>query len=323
MKDAIETNMTTRAEPLSEAIIQRLIDASHEVLEELILAPSVEIRHIGVEVMHSPRFDSETPKTSYVVTVDTNDATMVRGAVAMYKGSYKERLEAVLDRVVKQADSTARAYVNIVGPTTPTVDRLIPIRSIVQTKKLSASSPLIKTARRNSLDYIQTRGRHFIAPSPAIAEFLEWYCGRHDSAVRYVADLFAGTAIATKVVLRVGQPERIVTVENDPEKVLRIRQHISDGRVQILSADAMQFSFIEQYDLAIADPYYEDVERFLHSQLSNLRRSVRVLLLVPGNIEDRAWNSHIRRVLEHAEYDVVTHELYGQVIFETRRRPCT
>ena len=69
-------------------------------------------------------------------------------------------------------------------------------------------------------------------------------------------------------------------------KVERIRHHIKDRTVEILEADALEFSFIDKYDLAVADPYYEDVELFLEKQIDNLRRSVRVLLLVPGNVED-------------------------------------
>lgn len=316
MSSTTETHMAIRSESLNEALTNSLVEAAREVLRELILVPSVEVRYIDVEVLHSPRFDSDVPRTSYLVTVTTNDATLLRGAVARYKGSYKERLEAVLDRIVKQADPLGVAHVNIAGPDTPTVDRLIPIRALIQSKRVSARSPIVKTARDNGIDYIQTRGRHLIAPSPAIAEFLVKYCTRNRERIRHAADLFAGTAIATKIILRNTQPERVVAIENDPMKIARIRQHISDKRVEVLSTDVMNFSFVEQYDLAIADPYYEDVELFLDRQIENLRRKVRVLLLVPGNIEDRVWNQHIRSKLESARYEVVSHEIYGQVIFE-------
>jgi hypothetical protein len=251
-----------------------------------------------------------------VVTINTNDATLIRGAVAGYKGSYKERLEAVLDRVVKDVDPNSTAYINIAGPETGTVDRLIPIRSFIQNRKLSSSAPIVRTAKQNGIEYIQIRGRHLIAPSPAIAEFLERYALRHSGNIRRVADLFAGTAIATKVLLRTAHPEKIVLVENDPMKITGIRQHINHKSVEILEADALEFSFVDTYDLAIADPYYEDVGSFIDRQIDNLRRSVRVLLLVPGNIEDRLWNAKVCSRLESFDYRVVSHELYGQVIFE-------
>ena len=310
--------MSTKPHVVEPALADRLIATCREALKHILLAPSVEIRAIDVAVIHTTRFDSTTPNCCYLVTVNTNDATMVRGAVRSYKGSYKERLEAVLERLVKEYDPEGTVHVDIAGPETSTVDRLIPIRSFLQAKKLSSASPIVRTANEHGIEYIQIRGRHLIAPSPAIAQFLERYAKENSKTLRRVADLFAGTAIATKVLLRTASPEKIVLVENDPMKVERIRHHIKDRTVEILEADALEFSFIDKYDLAVADPYYEDVELFLEKQIDNLRRSVRVLLLVPGNVEDVLWNARIRSRLESFHYHVVSHELYGQVIFEAK-----
>ena len=132
--------------------------------------------------------------------------------------------------------------------------------------------------------------------------------------------MFAGTAIATRVLLRISKPEEIVLIDNDPHKIARLREEINDAKVTILQADALQFSLVGDYDLAVADPYYEDVQLFLDMQLDNLRRSARTLVLVPGNIENHAWNESVRTRLMNASYRVISHELFGQIIFEATVR---
>lgn len=115
------------------------------------------------------------------------------------------------------------------------------------------------------------------------------------------------------------KPETETTVESHPSQNEGWgTRHLNDKRVEILESDALRFSFIEKYDLAVADPYYEDVHSFLDIQLDNLNRFVDVLLLVPGNIEDRSWNASVLSRVERAGREVRTHELYGQVIFEIR-----
>jgi len=311
--------MAVFPETVKASHIDRLTETCRELLSQIALAPSVTVRDIAIDSISSPRFDSSTPKTCYIVTIETNDATLLRGAVNQYKGNYKERIEAVLDHLVKQVEPECSVHVDISGPAIQPIDRLIPIRSFIESKKLSSASPIVKTAKRNQIPYIQIRGRHLIAPSPAIEALLEHYLSRAPR-IRRAADFFAGTGIATKVLLRVAEPERIVLIDNDPQKIRRIQEHVRDERVEVMLADASQFSFCEPYDLAVADPYYEDVELFLDAQLDNLRRLVRTLLLVPGNVEDRVWNRGVLARLESVNYEVAVHELYGQVIFEANAK---
>ena len=314
--------MVIPAGTLSSSLIERLTLLCRETLREIVLAPSVEIRAIDVDVFESSRFDSVVPRKYYVIRISTNDAAMVRGAVAgAFKGSYKERIEAILNHEVKRSDPMGTAHVEIEGTETNTVDRLIPVRSFTRSKKLASNAPIVKTATKYAIDYIQIRGRHLIAPSPAIAEFLESYAAQNASKIRRAVDFFAGTGIASKVLLRVAQPEQVILVENDPMKISGIRRHLSDKRVEVLQSDALGFSFVGNYDLAVADPYYEDVHAFLDAQMDNLRRFVEVLILVPGDAEDRTWNASIVSRLEGSKFRVQIHELYGQVVLEVHKEP--
>ena len=294
----------------------QLASVCRQALPSILLDPSVRIFDIEVIPLTSSRFDSAEPKTNYLVSIKTNDASMVRGRARSLKGSYKERLEAILDNYAKHATIPATVFVEIRGPESNSVERLLLISELILAGNLSSFSPIVRAAERNDIKYIQIRGRHLIAPSPAIAEFLESYIQDHKRHVRSVLDLFAGTAVATKVICRVGEPQNVVVVDNDQAKIEHCRRHVSHSSVQFSITDAMTYPLTEPIDLVVADPYYEDVEEFLNRQLGSITRFAQTFLLVPGNIEDRVWNDRIVTLLERAGFIVTDHALYGQVILE-------
>lgn len=293
-----------------------LVQLCRKALTPITLDPGIRILNVEVESLISARFGFEKPERYYLVSIDTNDASMLRGKARSLKGSYKERLEGILDHYAKRLDPTTSVFVEVRGPESNSVERLIPLPEMMLTGKLSDASPIVRAAKANQIQYIQIRGRHLIAPSPAIAEFLETY-GRNKAAdIRSVVDLFAGTAVATKVLDRVAHPERVTVVENDPAKLENCRRHVRNPVVEFLLADAMSYSFENRVSLVVADPYYEDVEEFLKRQLKKMAARVDSLLLVPGNVEDRIWNDRMARMLRQAGYQVQEHALYGQVILE-------
>jgi hypothetical protein len=299
-------------------IENELVSLCKQSLASIVVDPTVKIRGIEVSAFLAERFDSAEPKPYYIVSIHTNDASMVRGMARSFKGSYKERLEGVLDSHAKRHNPANSVHVEIRGLESNSVERLVPIADILRLGKLSKSSPIVLTAESNGISYIQIRGRHLIAPSPAVAEFLERYGSENAAGIRTAVDLFAGTAIATKVLCRVAKPSEVFVIDNDPVKLQNSRVHLRDDRVSFLQEDAMGYVFPQSTDLVVADPYYEDVERFLHLQLPNMKGRVANLLLVPGDVEDRLWNSRMAALVSDAGYSVKEHALYGQVILEAK-----
>jgi 16S rRNA G966 N2-methylase RsmD len=295
---------------------RNLISLCESALTKIVLDPEVRILGVDVEEISSSRFDLESLRKSYIVTIRTNDASMVRGKARSLKGSYKERIEAILDNRAKELDSQSGVFVEILGPESSNVERLVPIADMIRARKLTENSPIVRAAKENAIPYIQIRGRHLIAPSPAIASFLSSFGSAHRENIKTVLDLFAGTAVATKVLCRVANPEKIVVLDNDAAKIENCKRHITDKRVEVVRGDAMNYKFSEQVDLVVADPYYEDVEEFLSRQLKAMARVARILLLVPGNVEDRAWNGRMTNILESTDYRTMQHALFGQVILE-------
>lgn len=296
-----------------------LVRLCEEVIPSVTLDPAIKIFSVEVDMIATERFGSQEPRTSYIVSVRVNDASMLRGKARSLKGSYKERVEGILDNYAKRSDPSVDVFLEIRGPESNSVERLVPVSDMVRSGKVSALSPIVRTAERNAIPYIQIRGRHLIAPSPAIAEFLEQYARDNSKAIDTAIDLFAGTAVATKTLFRVATPRRVLVVDNDPSKLANWKRHLHDDRAEFLLADAMEYVFQYPTDLVVADPYYEDVEEFLNRQLGNLAKIAKTILLVPGNVEDRLWNARMATLVQQSGYKVSEHTLYGQVILEANR----
>lgn len=278
--------------------------------------PDVHVSRISVETMSSARFISSTPAPYYVVTITTDNPAALRGSDALYKGSYKERIEAVLQRAVS-SDNNVIVHVDIVGRRSGSLDRWMTVRSLVASGAASADSPIVRTAHAYSIPSVQYHGRHLVGPSPAVAEVVR----RHVEGTgtpRKVLDLFAGTGIVTAVVTKSGQPDKIVLVDRDPDKLKKLESHFKMPQLCCVAADARVFSLEERFDLIVADPYYEDATAFWDNWEAVAPPLVGHFIFVSGNVEDVAWNRQLATRLRRAGWRMKRETLFGQVVYSGR-----
>jgi 16S rRNA G966 N2-methylase RsmD len=287
-----------------------------EAFKTVIIDPRVKILEISVESVFSPRFDSRTEKLLLIVHVKTNDAAILRGDQNSFKGSYKERVEGILDFHAKRIIDSSEVYLDIDGPDELSVQRLIPVSEFLESGQLSDKSPIIETAHSFSIPYILIRGRHFIAPSPAIAQYLKNILANSTFKVKRVLDMFGGTGLAAKILCKLGEPDRIVVIERDFEALQKMNEHIRDPRVEIIQGDAFTYKIEESFDLVLADPYYEDVLAFLEQRLMHIFARTKLLMLVPGNVGNVRWNNEVEKMLAIARLIVRKYTAFGQVILE-------
>jgi hypothetical protein len=295
---------------------RELCDVCREALRGVIVDPAVRVLDISIESFFSLRFDLETEKLLIIVNVKTNDPSMLRGDTDRYKGSYKERVEGILEFYARRSFPDSEVYLEIDGPETSSVQRLIPVGDFLKSGRLAHSSPIVRVAQSFSMPYILVRGRHFIAPSPAIAQYLTKLANRPEIPAKTVLDLFGGTGIAAKILCKVGDPDRVVVVEKDPDAVRKMKEHILDPRVELTLADALTYPINESFDIAIADPYYEDVVKFLQRKLEAIFSHTKLLVLVPGNVGDTVWNAEVERILKSSGLRIGKFIAFGQVILE-------
>jgi hypothetical protein len=299
-----------------QAVNAELVRVCKNVLKSIVIAPGVEIVDISVTSFRSPRFDSFQAKTTFVVTIATNDASMVRGEPAFYKGSYKERIEAVLDFHAKAMLPDCDVHLEIDGPNQGSVERMIPIDLLTSSGRLSGASPIVETARRFSIPEILLRGRHFIAPSPTIALYLDSLLQKEP--VRTALDLFGGTGLTAAVLCTDGNPDRVRVIEKERAHLEKMKEHLKDKRVEFVLGDSFSCE-LGRYDLVVADPYYEDAMRFLDMRLDAILDSARVFLFVPGKLEDVGWNAEVESKLRSAGTTVRKWDSFGQVLFDVRK----
>ena len=296
-------------------VAARLADACRTAYDSMLLYPTVNIENVDVKCDFTPRFDSRDGYPQFLIAVTTNDASMLRGTVG-FKGSYKERVEGTLNYLVRSWLPNARAYLEIRGPETGSVERLIPLGTMLSAGRISNAAPIVLCAENYQIPYVQIRGRHLIGPSTGLAVFLRDFALRHADRCRTVLDMFGGTGITAKVMCSHATPKLVRLLDNDPQKTTNMRKHISGPNLEVLDADANEFPLAEPFDLVVADPYYEDVLSFLSTRLPAVAKFARVLVFIPGNVEHGTWNSKISHRIETAGFAITRHELFGQVILE-------
>jgi len=297
-------------------LYEELKGLCREALATVIIDPRVKILDIFVDSVFSPRFDSGKEKLILIVHVRTNDSAMLRGDQYIYKGSYKERVEGILDFHAKKIVDSSEVYLDIDGPDGQSVQRMIPVGEFLESGRLSDTSPIIETARSYSIPYILIRGRHFIAPSPAIAQYLRNITTKSAFRAKSILDMFGGTGLAAKLLCKLGEPDRIVVLEKDPDVLQKMNEHICDPRIEIIQGDAFTYKIEESFDLVLADPYYEDVLAFLKERLVEILARTKFLILVPGNVGNVRWNNEVEKMLAIVGLSVRKYTAFGQAILE-------
>lgn len=285
---------------------------AERILADLILDPSTAVTDVEVRLVSTARFDSDTPRTLHLVTVHTTDASMVLGAVAAYKGSYKERLEGALTHLLRRQGSRDQVAVDVVGPWGDSITRLVPIGSMVGRGFLSEASPIVTAARAHGIPHILIRGRHLLGPSPAVMHAVEEEVETYQP--NSVLELFAGTGIGSLACVSRRPEARIVAVESDPVHAEGLRRSLAPSAT-VVEADAFTWVPDRRYDLVIADPYYEAAIDFLVARGSELRKWAVRLLFVGGNIEHVSWNDSIERHLRDHGFEPRRYPAFGQVVF--------
>jgi 16S rRNA G966 N2-methylase RsmD len=298
-----------------QSLERELIRICEAALRVIIIDPGVKVTSVSVRSICTPRFDSFRGKDVFIVEIVTNDASMVRGDPNRYKGSYKERIEGALDLYVKSVNPNYEAHVEIDGATTDYVERFIRIEDLIASGRISEQCPIVETARRYGIPSILVRGRHLIAPSPTIAAYLESFL--QDESVRTVLDLFGGTGLAARVLCERGNPQKVTVLDNSRSQLEQMRKYIKDDRVEFVNADAFTYQ-INECDLVLADPYYEDALRLLDAQLDTIIRKARFFVFVPGDIENVSWNRSIEERLRQTGARVEKWDKFGQVLFNVQ-----
>lgn len=280
----------------------------------LIADPRVRIEEVECERIELDTFEKAESSTAYIVTLRTNDISMLRGQVDSFTGNYKERVEAVLQHTLDVRDSGSRVSVEIVGQDSGRIQKIVSIEELIASGRVQRNSPLARIAAEYGIDSAILRGRHIVGPSPAIARAVEHLIRPH-SATLSVLDLFSGTMITARVILRHNPRPRIVCVDCDSRKFDQFASTLPEDCVKRVVCDAFEFQPVEKFDLTVADPFYEDALAFLDARGAALREKTEALILCSGGSENRSWNQRVELQLRSLQFETSITDLFGRRIF--------
>ena len=295
------------------ALEVRLAEVCHGAFQSLNF-PLATILDIRVRELWSDRFSVEGKQLCYVVTVVTSNPPMLRGDLLPYKGSYKERAEAIVQDYLTRIDRGATAHLEIVGPPGASIDGLISLKELVRSGKATADSPLVRTAEKYGIPGALLHGRHLIGPSPALASLVRRVVA--SNRVSTVLDLFAGTGIAAKVACMESTPASVTVLEIDPAKIEFLRSHLQCESVGLRQENVFSYAINRRYDLIVADPFYEQVMDLLDVHGESIRKCAGQFLLACGSVEDIGWTRDVRVRLVRLGLKVRRHARFGQVVFQ-------
>lgn len=296
------------------SIKDELTGVAKSYAASLIADPRVRIEGVECESIELETFEKAERSTGYIVILRTNDVSMLRGQVDSFTGNYKERLEAVLQHTLDAKDSGSRVLVEILGEDSRQIQKIVPIAELIVAGRVQWDSPLARIAANYGIDSAILRGRHIVGPSPAIAKAVERFVGSTHQVLS-VLDLFSGTMITARVVLRHRSTSKVVCVDYDSRKFDQFASALLPDRVKCMLSDAFDFEPGERFDLTVADPYYEDALAFLKARGAILRRVTGALIFCSGGSENRSWNQQVELQLKSLGFGPSMASLFGRCVF--------
>src|SRR5712692_6869898 len=81
-----------------------------EIIQSLFARRRAGLLDIDIKAVTTQSFDSAKEQPCYIVRLRTKNASLLRGDGNRFKGSYKERIEGILEFLMKRADPNARVH---------------------------------------------------------------------------------------------------------------------------------------------------------------------------------------------------------------------
>ncbi|SRR6266480_6351107 len=264
-------------------------------LKQMVVDPDLKYEIASIKELDKADWKTGVQAKVAVVEIRTNNKTMLMGEPGNYKGSYKEKIETITEQILLEQGIHQHVHLEIVGKEGP-LHRLVSIARAVEARIITTSSPLFETAQKYSIQHILIRGPHVEGPNPGLAEVVDETL----SLKKYnaVLDLFSGTGLVTRIAIR-KEISQIMSVDATTGNALRqiFNSPVEQERITFIQGDVFGLDLTKEFDLAVADPDFEDSMRVASELVPKLAQSCKTFILCHGFIEDRNWNEQVRKKL--------------------------
>jgi hypothetical protein len=149
---------------------------------------------------------------------------------------------------------------------------------------ITRNSPIGRAASKYDLSHVAVYGTSVVGPSPDTISAMEWFC--EGTKLGSVLDVFAGTGALTKVALRLGAT-KVTMVDIGRKPPLNLTRP-EWRKVTFISTDVGEIKLKGRHNVAILDPFCDDVLEFTVGFAKRISHSSRHILFHLGWKDRRA-----------------------------------
>jgi SAM-dependent methyltransferase len=186
--------------------------------------------------------------------------------------------------------------------------KLVTIREIVKSEKMSSLSPLLLIAKELKLNYLIEENGLITGPAVGLSILIDKITKQ--LPIKSMLDLCCGSGAITKIANRNGVKKIVCVDKNTKAAELNIGK--IDG-IKIVKEDIMKCEIEDHFDLIVLDAPREILPK-ISRRFGEFIKKSNIFVLWHGSCEEIEWNQIIRDILRENSKIVYSFSIYGEEI---------
>jgi 16S rRNA G966 N2-methylase RsmD len=186
--------------------------------------------------------------------------------------------------------------------------KLVTVREIVKSKKMSSLSPLLLIAKELKLNYLIEENGLITGPAVGLSILIDRIT--KELPIKSMLDLCCGSGAITKIANRNGVKKIVCVDKNTKAAELNIKK--TNG-IKIVKEDIMKLEIEDFFDLIVLDAPREILPK-ISRRFDEFIKKSNIFVLWHGSCEEIEWNQSIRDILRENSKIVYSFSIYGEEI---------
>lgn len=281
-----------------------------QLVEMIISDPSFWYEVDSIDVFDRQSMTGAGSETIFMINVETNNRAQLLGQIYPFElggyGGYFNNLYAgrIVEELENEIDPDYPFQIEVNAIPTETnsenyVDRHISREEAIRENILPSNSPLAKKMEKYNLSKLVLAGGTLITgPLYGSIESIEYICNEYD--INSMLELFCGSAAHSKIALEHGA-EHVECLDVNIGAAKENLEECAD-RVEFHEMDAFEFKPPREFDLILADPYFELINDFINQRVPVLTPHCRYFFTSIAFSKNTYWEEKVTNLLdEHLE----------------------
>jgi len=186
--------------------------------------------------------------------------------------------------------------------------KLVTLREIVKSGKMSSLSPLLLIAKELNLNYLIEENGLITGPAVGLSILIDKIT--KELPIKSMLDLCCGSGAITKIANRNGVKKIVCVDKNTKAAELNIGK---TNDIEIVKEDIMKFEIEDYFDLIVLDAPREILPK-ISRRFDEFMKKSNIFVLWHGSCEEIEWNQSIRDILREKSKIVYSFSIYGEEI---------